>query len=137
MFIFIYIKLHDTSWDSQVAWHSGKESACHCRRGGFHPWVGKSPWRRKWQPTPVFSTERLTLSLFSWFNLGFPGGTSGKEPTCHCRRHTRLGFDLSVGKSPWRRKWQPAPVVLPGESRGQRSLAGYSLWGHKELETTE
>ena len=31
----------------------------------------------------------------------------------------------------WRRKWQPTPVFLPGESHGQRSLAGYSLWGHK------
>ena len=36
-----------------------------------------------------------------------------------------------VGKIPWRRKWQPAPVVLHGEFHGQRSLAGYSPWGHK------
>ena len=35
-------------------WFSGKESACQCRRHGFYPWVGKIPWRRKWQPTPVF-----------------------------------------------------------------------------------
>ena len=33
---------------------SGKESACQCRRPGFDPWVGKIPWRRKWQHTPVF-----------------------------------------------------------------------------------
>ena len=33
---------------------SGKESACQCRRPGFDPWVRKIPWRRKWQPTPVF-----------------------------------------------------------------------------------
>ena len=37
----------------------------------------------------------------------------------------------------WRRKWQPTPVFLPGESHGQRSLAGYSPWGRKELDTTE
>ena len=37
----------------------------------------------------------------------------------------------------WRRKWQPTPVFLPGESRGQKSLAGYSPWGHNELDTTE
>ena len=37
----------------------------------------------------------------------------------------------------WRRKWQPIPVFLPGESYGQRSLEGYSPWGHKELDTTE
>ena len=36
-----------------------------------------------------------------------------------------------------RRKWQPTPVFLPGESHGQRSLAGYSPWGHKESDTTE
>ena len=33
---------------------SGKESICQCKTHGFHPWVGKIPWRRKWQPTPVF-----------------------------------------------------------------------------------
>ena len=37
----------------------------------------------------------------------------------------------------WRRKWQPIPVLLPGESHGQKSLVGYSPWGFKELETTE
>ena len=35
-------------------WLSGKESIYQCRRHGFDPWVGKIPWRRKWQPTPVF-----------------------------------------------------------------------------------
>ena len=44
---------------------------------------------------------------------------------------------LGSGKIPWRRKWQPTPVFLPGASHGQRSLAGYSPWGHKESDTTE
>ena len=44
---------------------------------------------------------------------------------------------LIHGKVPWKRKWQPTPVFLPGESSGQRRLAGYSPWGHKELNTTE
>ena len=39
-------------------WLSGKESACQCRRCGFHPWVGKIPWRRKWQPTPILLPEK-------------------------------------------------------------------------------
>ena len=43
----------------------------------------------------------------------------------------------TVGKVPWRRKWQPTPVFLPRESRGQRSLAGYSPWGRKKSDTTE
>ena len=60
---------------------------------------------------------------------GFPGGASSKEPACPCRRHKRRGFDPWVRKIPWRRAWQPTPVFLPGESHGQRSLAGYSPWG--------
>ena len=38
---------------------------------------------------------------------------------------------------PWRRKWQPTPIFLPGKSHGQRSLVGYSPWGSKESDTTE
>ena len=37
----------------------------------------------------------------------------------------------------WKRQWQPTPALLPGKSRGQRSLVGYSPWGHKESDTTE
>ena len=40
-----------------------------------------------------------------------------------------------MGKIPWRRKWHPTPVFLPGKSHGQRSLVGYSPWGHTELDT--
>ena len=46
----------------------------------------------------------------------------------------RHGFDPWVGRIPWRRKWQPTPVLLPGKSHGQRSLVGYSSWDHKELD---
>ena len=42
-----------------------------------------------------------------------------------------------VGKIPWRREWQPTPVLLPGEFHGQRSLVGYSPWGCKESDMTE
>ena len=58
---------------------------------------------------------------------GFPGGPSGKEPTCQCRRHKKLRFDPWVEKILWRREWQPTPVFLPGKSHGQRSLAGYTV----------
>ena len=53
-----------------------------------------------------------------------------------CRRHKRHGFNLWVRKIPWRRAWQPTSVFLPGESHGQRSLAGYSPKCLKELDTT-
>ena len=68
---------------------------------------------------------------------GFPGGTTGKEPACQCRRHMKLGFDPWVGKIPWRGEQQPTPVFLPRESQGQRSLVGYSPQGHKESDMTE
>ena len=68
---------------------------------------------------------------------GFPGGASGKEPACQCRRQKRCWFNPWVGKIPWRRVWQPAPIFLPGESHGQRSLAGYHPEGHAELYMTE
>ena len=54
--------------------------------------------------------------------LHFPSGASGKESACQCRRCKRCRFEPWVRKIPWRRKWQPAPVFLPGESHGQRSL---------------
>ena len=66
--------------------------------------------------------------------MGFPGGTSGKEPTYQSRRPR---FNPWVGKIPWRRAWQPTPVFLPGESHGQRSLVGYSPWGGKESDMTK
>ena len=69
--------------------------------------------------------------------LGFPGGSSGKEPTCQCRRFERCRFNSWVGKIPWRRAWQPTLVFLPGESHGQRSLVGYRPQGHKESDMTE
>ena len=48
-----------------------------------------------------------------------------KNPPANAGNIMRLGFDRWVGKIPWRRKWQATPVFLPGESYGQRSLAGY------------
>ena len=62
------------------------------------------------------------------FQLGFPGGVNGKEPACQRRR---LKFDPWVRKIPWRWSWLPTPVFLPRESHGQRSLVGYSPWGHR------
>ena len=54
--------------------------------------------------------------------LGFPSSSEVKN-LLPCRIHRRWRFELWVGKIPWMRKWQPTLVFLPGESRGQRSLA--------------
>ena len=67
---------------------------------------------------------------------GFPGGSEGKASSCNVGDP---GSIPGLGRIPWRRKWQPTPVFLPGESYGfsQRSRAGYSPQGRKESDTTE
>ena len=69
--------------------------------------------------------------------VGLPLWLRGKESVSQCGGHRRCRFDPWVWKIPWRRKWQPTPVPLPGKSHGQRSLVGYSPWGRKESDTTE
>ena len=59
----------------------------------------------------------------------------GKEATCQCRRR-KWWFNPWVRKIPWSREWQPVLVFLPGKFSGQRSLAGYSPWGHKDSDIT-
>ena len=117
------------------------------KRCRFSDWVRKSPWRRSWQPIPVFfpgeshghkpgglqSMVSQRVEHNEWPSTGH----SGKEPSSPCRRRKRCGFNPWVREIPWRRKWQPTPVFLPGESHGQRSPAGYSPWDRKELDTTE
>ena len=61
----------------------------------------------------------------------------GTESTCNAGDAPRHGFDPWIGKIPGKRVWQPTPVFLPGESHRQRSLVGYSPWGHKESDMTE
>ena len=71
--------------------------------------------------------------MFDKEEQSFPGDSVVKKST---RQYRRLGFDPWVRKILWRRKWQPPPVFLPGESQGQRSLAGSSPWGHKDSDMT-
>ena len=66
-------------------------------------------------------------------HTGLPSSSAGKESACNARDQS----DPWVGKIPWRRERLPAPVLLPGEVHGQRSLVGSSPWGHKELDVTE
>ena len=86
---------------------------------------------------------RLRAGLCHWFQQDThshsplmikPGGSDRKESACN---EGDLGLIPGLGKIPWRRAWPPSPVFLPGESHGQRSLAGYSPRGHKESDTTE
>ena len=66
--------------------------------------------------------------------MRFPGGSDGKESACNAGD---LGSISGFGKIPWRRKWQPTPAFLPGESQGRRSLVGCRLWGRTESDMTE
>ena len=68
--------------------------------------------------------------------LGFPVGTSGKESTCQCRRHETEVRSLGLEDSP-EEGMEPTPVFLPGESRGQKSLVGYSPEHHTKWHMTE
>ena len=94
--------------------------------GTVHSFLVQGPIRAA-LPCPIFDPPS--------FCLGFPGGASGKEPICQCRKCKRLGFDPWIRKIPRRRAQQPTPAFLPGKSHGQRSLVGYSPQGHKELDT--
>ena len=67
----------------------------------------------------------------------FYDGSAGKESACNAGDTGDTGSILSLESSPGGGKWQPTPVFLPENSHGQRSLAGYSQWGHTELNMTE
>ena len=100
-------------------------------------------WSKKNQSLPKFmyiyflilNTELLeTMGILYFMSItseylcvGFPGGASGKELTCQCRRHRRCGFGPWVRNCPGGgRAWQPTPGFLPGECQAQRSLVGCS-----------
>ena len=91
--------------------------------------TGKQKLKEKKAITHIrrqYGFKKLTLKQDLQEPRGLPWGLRGKEPTFQCRKH---GFDPWVGQIPWRRKWHPTPVFLPGEFHGQRILVGYSPWG--------
>ena len=73
--------------------------------------------------------------MYSWF-MGFLGGAVVKNLLADAgdTGDQVLSLDRKIS---WSRKWQPTPVLLPGKSLGQRSLAGHSSWGCKESDMTE
>ena len=60
--------------------------------------------------------------------MDFPDGSAVKSLPANAVDKSSIPVS---GRLPWRRKWQPTPVFLPGKSEGQRNLAGYSLWGQR------
>ena len=86
------------------------------------------PPERNHMAIPELITGKEDCNDHSWPRL--VRHPSGKESTCQYRR---FRFDPWTGKIPWRRKWQPTPVFLPGKSHEQRSMVGYSPWGRKRV----
>ena len=95
----------------------------------FHSWPASQ--KQSWEITARSTWPHL------WESSGRPRWLGGKEPACQCKETRRRGFSLWVGKIPWRRKLQPTPVLLPGGSHGQRSLAGCSPRGHTQSDMIE
>ena len=91
-----------------------------CMRPWLNSWIGKISWRRDRLPTPVF--------------LSFPGGSDNKESAF---RAGDLGSVPGLGRSPRGGNSNPLQYSCPENPYGQRSLAGYSLGGLKELDMTE
>ena len=82
-----------------------------------------------------FTQACLMLKL--WFSTFCYIASSGGSVVMNSPANVgRRGLSPWVGNIPWRREWQPTPVFLPGESHGQRSLAGYSPWGCTDSDMT-
>ena len=97
------------------------------------PWSHCSLFLECQSPQALLVNFQSSLEIFLvlFMQDTFPGGTRGKEPACQFRKPKRLGFDPWVRKIPWRRKWQPTPAFVPGDSHGQRSLVGQNPWGRR------
>ena len=106
------------SWASLVAQLVKNPPAS--RRPQFDFWIRKIHWRRERLPTPVF--------------LGFPCGSAGKESACTAGD---LGSIPVLGRCPGGRHSNPLQYSYLENLHGQRSLVGYSPWGHKEYDMTE
>ena len=93
--------------------------------------VGYSPWHGK----ELDTTEQLHFHFhFQCSQKGFPAGSDGKGSVFSAGDSSSTP---GSGRFPWRWAFQPTPVFLPGDFYGQRSLWGYSPWGHKESDMTE
>ena len=73
----------------------------------------------------IFYQNKIIL----FFNMGFPGGPVVNNLPASAGDARDTGFDPWFRKIPWRREWQPTPVLLPGKFPGQGSMASYSPWG--------
>ena len=142
------------SWASPSGSY-GKEPASNAGDASWIPGSGRSPgvgygsplqysclenpmdWGA-WRATVHEVAKRVEHNWSNWactyawliIYMGLLRWLSGKDSSFQCRR---TDFNPQVRYIPWRRKWQPTPIFLPGNSHRQRSLEGYSAWGHKRV----
>ena len=92
----------------------------------FMAWANQRVGRRRehWVSGSSPDFASVVPFTYSLTTKGVPRWLSGKESACQYRRHRRFRFDFWVEEIPWRRKWQPTSIFLPGTLHGQRSLAG-------------
>ena len=93
----------------------------------------QSRFSREKEPIGDIHIYSYVFNNSNFFRVGFPGSASGKEPTSQCRSQKRHRYNPWVWKTPWKRKWQPTPVFLPGKFHRQKSLADYGPWGHSQI----
>ena len=100
------------------------------------PFSRRFSWSR--DQTQVSCTAGRFFTVWST-GLSTPNSTARASIQIHLSlRESGYAWSwLDLGSNPWRRKWQPTPVFLPGESQGRGSLVGCRLWGRTELDTTE
>ena len=119
------------TWVRSLGWEDLEEDMTI--HSSFLAWripMDRGAWRAAVHRVAKSQTRLEQLST----HTGFPGGSAIKNLVCQVGDS---GSIPKVGKIPWRRKWQPTPVFLPGKSHGQRSLVGYGPWGRKESAMTE
>ncbi|CAM9784256.1 unnamed protein product [Rangifer tarandus platyrhynchus] len=115
------------TWVRSLGWEDPLEEsmATHSRIPAWRTPMCRDDW---WATVQGVAESDTTERLRTAQNM-LPRWPGGKESTCPAGD---LGSSW-VRKIPWRRKWQPTTVFLPGKSHGQRKLTGYSPWGHKRV----
>ena len=114
-------KITNTYWDRGLPrWHSGKESACQCRRFkrlGFDPWIEKIPWRGAWQPTPVFWPGKFPDRGGWWATVhGVTNSSTWLRSWAHTQMH-------------WAHSYLPGTAQRP--SCISYGILASTLWGER------
>ena len=107
-------------------WLSGKESTCQCRRCGFNSWIGKIPWRRKWQPTPVFWPEKFHGQNLVGYSLW---GYKELDMTSQLNNNNNNKFGIINHGTAWH-------SVCLTEGSGSASHHLYNVWLESNHEDT-